>query len=184
MKKVLILICIAGLLLGTCACAGRNAKNIPLDKNLDELIEKEVHHAQNETDSSNEVFEEAHKILGVRKGDLKGDRKDKCYTVYFVTLYGVYSKNGNKFEEKSSGYNPAAIVFRKGAEEYVFIEYWQPQDGAYYTEDLKATFPSDIYKDFRKMEETAESHNEVVAGLNKQIQQKLAQAKKEADSDI
>ena len=106
---------------------------------------------------------------------MQGKETDKYITVYLYTLFGGYIRKGDGFENNCGGANPAAMVFEKDGKDYTFVEYWVPRDGAYHIEDLKATFPRDIFKKWQAIEETAESHNQLIAELEAEIQAKLAQ---------
>ena len=74
------------------------------------------------------------KVLGKEKS------KDTT-TVYMWVLYQEFNEEGGKIEEVSGAHIPTAITVKKTDGEYSLVEYWEPRDGSYYPEDIKAKFP-------------------------------------------
>lgn len=67
-------------------------------------------------------------------------------TVYAWVLYEEYSFDGKDVKLESGSHIPTAITFdtsnnSSDSSTYDLIEYWQPRDGSYYAEDIKAKFP-------------------------------------------
>ncbi|MBR0342980.1 MAG: M56 family metallopeptidase, partial [Oscillospiraceae bacterium] len=67
-------------------------------------------------------------------------------TVYAWVLYEEYSFDGKDVKLESGSHIPTAITFDTSdnsgdSSTYDLIEYWQPRDGSYYAEDIKAKFP-------------------------------------------
>jgi beta-lactamase regulating signal transducer with metallopeptidase domain len=67
-------------------------------------------------------------------------------TVYAWVLYEEYSFDGKDVKLESGSHIPTAITFATSnnssdSSTYDLIEYWQPRDGSYYAEDIKAKFP-------------------------------------------
>ncbi len=65
-------------------------------------------------------------------------------TVYAWVLCEEYSFDGRDVKEESGFHIPTAVTFDTSdddSEVYDVIEYWQPRDGSYYAEDIKAKFP-------------------------------------------
>ena len=81
-------------------------------------------------------------------------------TVYAWVLYEEYSFDGKDVKLESGSHIPTAITFdtsdnSSDSSTYDLIEYWQPRDGSYYAEDIKAKFPWYIR---RKAMDIAESN--------------------------
>lgn len=173
MKKVVSFLLLITILFTFCACGGKKEtsdEDVTVSAALNEQISQIITEREKNGYSVYDFFEEAHKILGVREGDLKGNNKEKYITVYLFSLYGWYVKEGNEFENKSGGFIPYAMVFENQGDKYILNEYWQPRDGEYYNNDLKATFPNEVYE---KIPFEAEAHNAMVSELESEIQLKL-----------
>lgn len=70
-------------------------------------------------------------------------------TVYAWILYEEYSFDGTDVRVGSGSYIPCAVTFDTSADNsdtsvYPVIEYWEPRDGSYYAEDIRAKFPLSI----------------------------------------
>ena len=175
MKKITIFICVLLLIVGFCGCGAQQQIEI---KQEDDVLKESISTVvlEQEMQGSTETFDalcEAHQLLDMRAGDLKGDNKESLVTVYFYSLYGGYAKGTEGYTQESGGCCPLAIVFEKSEGNYIFKEYWRPRDGSYYQKDLKATFPKAVYEQLMELEATAESHNQLVGQLEAQIQEKL-----------
>lgn len=73
-------------------------------------------------------------------------RSGKQTSVYAWVLYEEYSFDGKDAKLESASHIPTAITFDTaerdgGPAGYPVIEYWEPRDGTYYEEDIKAKFP-------------------------------------------
>jgi len=73
-------------------------------------------------------------------------RSGKKTSVYAWVLYEEYSFDGKDVKLESGSHIPTAITFATSnnssdSSTYDLIEYWQPRDGSYYAEDIKAKFP-------------------------------------------
>lgn len=75
-----------------------------------------------------------YQILGTEK-------KGKETTVYMWVLYEEYSYANGSIEQESGSHIVTAITARKEDGNYRLVEYWEPRDGGYYTDDIKAKFP-------------------------------------------
>lgn len=77
----------------------------------------------------------------------KGDRS----TVYAWVLYRTYEKRDGKIEVKSGSHVPSAVTFDTSdngdVSSYKCVEYWEPRDGSYFSEDIRSKFPSSIVND-------------------------------------
>lgn len=73
-------------------------------------------------------------------------RSGKKTSVYTWVLYEEYSFDSKDVKLESGSHIPTAITFATSnnssdSSTYDLIEYWQPRDGSYYAEDIKAKFP-------------------------------------------
>ena len=72
-------------------------------------------------------------------------------TVYAWVLYEAYSFDGRDVKFESGSHIPVAITFDTTANDndsatYDVIEYWEPRDGSYYADDIRAKFPRSIWE--------------------------------------
>ena len=166
MKKTIPLLLIIGIFATLFACsAGKESE-----------VTEQMHTQISRTVLEKEFYDygnEAHEVLYAAAGDLNGKHTEQYLTVYVYTLFGDYSLKNGKAVMRSGGSNPAAVVLEKSEGEYRVKEYWSPRDGAYYTEDLKETFPAPAYEALQKIDETALSHNELIARLESEIAAQL-----------
>ena len=70
-------------------------------------------------------------------------------TVYAWVLYEEYSFDGRDVKVETGSHIPTAITFDtsdndKDSSTYDVIEYWEPRDGSYYADDIRAKFPWSI----------------------------------------
>lgn len=75
-----------------------------------------------------------YEILGVKK-------KGKETTVYMWVLYEEYSMENGRLEQASGAHTPTVVTAEKADGNYHLVEYWEPRDGGYYTDDIRAKFP-------------------------------------------
>ena len=166
MKKIVFVLLMIGILGTLFACsAGKEPE-----------VTEQMHAQISQTVLEKEYYDygyEAHEVLYAAAGDLNGKHTEQYLTVYVYTLFGDYSLKNGKAVMRSGGSNPAAVVLEKSEGEYRVKEYWSPRDGAYYTEDLKETFPAPAYEALQKIDETALSHNELMAQLESEIAAQL-----------
>ncbi len=67
-------------------------------------------------------------------------------TVYAWVLYEEYSFDGTDVRVETGSHIPTVMTFDTAADNsdtsvYPVIEYWEPRDGSYYPEDIRAKFP-------------------------------------------
>ena len=79
-----------------------------------------------------------YQILGTEK-------KGKNTTVYMWVLYEEYIYANGKIEQDSGSHIVTAITATKEGGNYRLTEYWEPRDGGYYTDDIKAKFPMRLW---------------------------------------
>ncbi|MBQ1533192.1 MAG: hypothetical protein IIZ64_00050, partial [Erysipelotrichaceae bacterium] len=76
-------------------------------------------------------------------------RSGKQTSVYAWVLCEEYSFDGKDVQKESGSHIPTAITFDTaerdgGPAGYPVIEYWEPRDGSYYADDIRARFPWSI----------------------------------------
>ena len=72
-------------------------------------------------------------------------------TVYVWVLYEEFSFDGKDVKIETGSHIPSAITFDTSgkfdeASTYGVVEYWEPRDGSYYVDDIKAKFPRSIIR--------------------------------------
>lgn len=77
-----------------------------------------------------------HKVLGTRKSFGKT-------TVYMWVRYQEYNYENGEIQPTGGCYIPTVITAKRTGKHghYELVEYWEPRDGSYYAEDIKAKFP-------------------------------------------
>ena len=77
-----------------------------------------------------------HKVLGTKRS--KGN-----ITVYLLARYQEYSFEDGQIQPAGGSYIPVALTAKRTGTHghYELVEYWEPRDGSYYTEDIKEKFP-------------------------------------------
>ena len=82
-----------------------------------------------------ECVAEGHEILDIV-------REEDRWQVYLIASVGQYGFCTGHFEEISgSGAIPTRITFAEENGALVVEDYWQPEDGSYYADSIKETFP-------------------------------------------
>lgn len=107
-----------------------------IDENLSAFIGSKIteHH---ETEQSSKKFKALDfAVLGM-------DNADNVTTVYMWVLYKEYSYSDG-LQLQAGVHIPTIITVKQIDDSYELVEYWEPRDGAYYTEDLKEKFPSHL----------------------------------------
>lgn len=95
---------------------------------------------------------------------LAGQDRGSRITVYGLALYQVYVLRDDVLVEEGGSHVPVALTFhRSDSGAYVLAEYWEPRDGGYYTDDIRAKFPALVTPDTQ-------------AHIDKQIQNCYAKA--------
>ena len=75
-----------------------------------------------------------YQVLGTKKNGRET-------TVYLWVLYEEYSYQNGQLQQETGAHIPTAITATKVDGNYRLVEYWEPRDGSYYPEDIKAKFP-------------------------------------------
>ncbi|MBQ8238305.1 MAG: M56 family metallopeptidase [Oscillospiraceae bacterium] len=80
--------------------------------------------------------------------ELARDGNRNTVTVYGLAYHCVYALENGILREESGSHIPVALTFYiTDSGEYVLTEYWQPRDGAYYADDIRAKFPLLVWPD-------------------------------------
>ena len=65
------------------------------------------------------------------------------WTLYVLYMQLDFAVEGNDVVEQQGHFGPAAITFTStNGGEFVLTDYWEPRDGAYYADDIRARFPT------------------------------------------
>lgn len=94
--------------------------------------------------------------------------------VDLVTEYGIVYHQGYRLEDgklvEDGGCNvPTVLTFRVDDDgQYILAEYWEPRDGSYYPEDIKAKYPAFVWPDTQKnlFEQKIAVFNQAMEGFN------------------
>lgn len=92
-----------------------------------------VNHHQSE-DSVGRACCADRKVLGTRKNGSET-------TVYLWVLYEEYTMRYNELQLESGAHIPTVITVKKENGSYKLVEYWEPRDGTYYTDDIREKYP-------------------------------------------
>lgn len=70
---------------------------------------------------------------------------DGTMIYYLIAMYAEYEQEGDEVVQVSGGCSPAAVTFKIGNDgNYAVSEYWEPRDGALYSEDMDDKFPEGV----------------------------------------
>lgn len=69
------------------------------------------------------------------------EKSGNTVTVYAWVLYQEFDRDNGKLEHVSGAHIPTVITLTRENGVYSLAEYWEPRDGTYYPEDIKAKFP-------------------------------------------
>ena len=83
---------------------------------------------------------EAHTILSL-------DADKDGFTVYIMSLWMTFLPDGEyNVRDVGGTHSPLALTFTKNRNgDYELMEYWQPNDGAYYMSSIRSKFPEDTW---------------------------------------
>lgn len=109
---------------------------------LDEAIQAAIlaHHSY---DYGENVLECVNFIsLASNDGGIPNENGIRTVTQYGVVYHQDYRLENSTLVEESGCNVPTALTFRISDEgQYILAQYWEPRDGSYYSEDIKAKFP-------------------------------------------
>jgi len=75
----------------------------------------------------------------------------KLVTEYGITYHQNYRLENGRLVEGGGCNVPTVLTFRMNDDgQYILAEYWEPRDGSYYTEDIKAKYPAFVWPDTQK----------------------------------
>lgn len=128
---IVILAALACILAGVFLLS--NPMGTQIEDKLGVFLESEIlgHHRSEETNNNFACVD--YQVLGRQNNGNKT-------TVYLWVLYQEYSFNEELINETGS-HVPAVITVEYAEGRYQLSEYWEPRDGAYYEDDIKARFP-------------------------------------------
>lgn len=131
-KKPAFWVVLAGAVICALAALGLLTNPaIPVDGPLAVFLDGQIA-AHHQSESSKENFCCLdYEVLGTEK---KGDQ----VTVYLWVLYREYSDAATV---ESGAHVPTVITAELQDGNYVPVEYWEPRDGSYYAQDIRAKFP-------------------------------------------
>ena len=76
---------------------------------------------------------------------------------YLLVMHQKYSMQNGALTAIGGSYIPTVLTFTKEDNgEYILDEYWEPRDGAYYDDDIKAKFPAGVIDDVWNMDAYSE----------------------------
>lgn len=171
MKKVVAILLSLIFLLSGCAKqqnVGVQGVAVPsVDVHNEANLEKSIHNAIMEYNKDRYykgMFAcESHTILGT--GSEVSDNSENTLTIYLIALYQEYNLVDDEVESVSGGCSPVALTFLENEDEYELLEYWEPRDGSYYSDDIRDKFPEDVQEKYW----SADSASEVLKAENEQI---------------
>lgn len=102
---------------------------------LDELIGKAVLDHYADAVQPGQIHVESHVVLAEDR------RGTETVTVYLLVLQEIYSTDGESLTLENGSYIPTAITFSLSTSSGAVTEYWEPSDGSYYSDDIRAKFP-------------------------------------------
>jgi len=80
-----------------------------------------------------------------------GSNKVDLVTEYGIVYHQGYRLEGGKLVEDGGCNVPTVLTFRVDDDgQYVLAEYWEPRDGSYYPEDIRAKYPAFVWPDTQK----------------------------------
>ena len=68
-------------------------------------------------------------------------------TVYGIAYYQVYRLEDGLLVAEGGSHVPVVMTFRYSFGEFILTEYWEPRDGSYYDDDIKAKFSKSVWPD-------------------------------------
>lgn len=71
-----------------------------------------------------------------------GRKGSNCVVKYGIVAHNAYQFDGTTLREAGGCHIPTVLTFfRNDDGRYTLCEYWEPRDGSYYADDIKAKFP-------------------------------------------
>ena len=97
-----------------------------------------------------------------------GSNKVDLVTEYGIVYHQGYRLEGGKLVEDGGCNVPTVLTFRVDDDgQYILAEYWEPRDGSYYADDIKAKYPAFVWPDTQKnlFEQKTAIFNQVMEGF-------------------
>ncbi|MBO4938901.1 MAG: M56 family metallopeptidase [Oscillospiraceae bacterium] len=98
-----------------------------------------------------------------------GSSKVDLVTEYGIVYHQGYRLEGGKLVEDGGCNVPTVLTFRVDDDgQYILAEYWEPRDGSYYPEDIKAKYPAFVWPNTQKnlFEQKIAVFNQAMEGFN------------------
>ena len=98
-----------------------------------------------------------------------GSNKVDLVTEYGIVYHQGYRLEGGTLVEDGGCNVPTVLTFRVDDDgQYILAEYWEPRDGSYYPEDIKAKYPAFVWPDTQKnlFEQKIAVFNQAMEGFN------------------
>ncbi len=98
-----------------------------------------------------------------------GSNKVDLVTEYGIVYHQGYRLEGGKLVEDGGCNVPTVLTFRVDDDgQYILAEYWEPRDGSYYPEDIRAKYPAFVWPDTQKnlFEQKVAVFNQAMEGFN------------------
>ncbi len=149
-------------------------KNDKISESLSEFLDVAIynHFANDKTVDNYPVMD--YEIIGTKKDG-------NVTTVYMWVLYEEYSYD-NELVLETGAHILTAITVKKVNDYYELVEYWEPRDGSYYDDDIKAKIPlhlqfkaSDSQRYVKKQEEICKQKALDYFSTNIEEQNKLSE---------
>jgi hypothetical protein len=87
---------------------------------------------------------ESHIVLATEAVEPASAGQIETLTVYALALYEEYDLSEEGIQSVSGGCIPVALTFHVTETGYALSEYWEPGDGADYSDDIRDKFPEDV----------------------------------------
>lgn len=87
---------------------------------------------------------ESHIVLATEAVEPASAGQIETLTVYALALYEEYNLSEEGIQSVSGGCIPVALTFHVTENGYALSEYWEPGDGADYSDDIRDKFPEDV----------------------------------------
>ena len=135
---------------------------------LDKAIQNAIlaHHSY---DRDQEVLECASFFTYSSEGRTSaGYNKVNLVTEYGIVYHQGYRLEGGKLVEDGGCNVPTVLTFRVDDDgQYILAEYWEPRDGSYYADDIKAKYPAFVWPDTQKnlFEQKIATFSQVMEGF-------------------
>ena len=139
----------------------------PDDTNSEEVISKLILDYYHESDESL-IPVTSYRLLATSVHNDTITGQTKMMESYMLILYQTYSKdisNGDVLTPVTSIYTPAVITWSGGERGYRLAEFWVPQQGSTYEQEIRAKFLDDIVDKLRRKRLAGISYGIIIAEI-------------------